>query len=325
MPCQLSVGFPINQTGTGSRPSLPKGWQRPSCTRGTYSSCHFVRCGSARSLKLHSSELKRLSQGGRDGPFLSQDKGRQHTSSYVGMRQCITHQPEWSSCVTDKKKDPAEKHYSANKTGIWDSVWISRLTEAGREVMYLIIEKPRQGWFSCGPARLSPRSCVWAAEGGERGGSVPGPTGTLHPSATDPLDGACMYKRCPEKLALLQSTTTHTIGQLFREMQFCMMVSTSPHQHPHYRNCCWFALAPACSDWSQNLQAAAADANKPATATVSTISPGASHPPPGCHFWFCSPLAQAICIRCPCRVRTQPSFLSQDFAHSESKLLPVSW
>lgn len=28
-------------------------------------------------------------------------------------------------------------------------------------------------------------------------------------------------------------------------MQFCTMVSTSRRQHPHYRNCCWFALAPA--------------------------------------------------------------------------------
>ena len=152
-----------------------------------------------------------------------------------------------------------------------------------------------------------------------------GPTGALHPLSTDPPDGACTYRRCPEKPALLLPTATHTIGQLFGEMQFCMTVSTSPHQHPHYRSCCWFAPAPMCSGWGQGLQAAAADANKPATTTVSTISPGASHPPPGCHFWFCSPLAQTICIRWLCRARTEPSFLSQDFAHSESKLLPMSW
>jgi len=93
-----------------------------------------------------------------------------------------------------------------------------------------------------------------------------------------------MSWRHPEKLALLPTTAKRPIGQLFGEKQFCMMASTPPHQHPHHRNGCWFAPAPACSGWGQGLQAEAEDANKPATAAISTISPGDSHPPPGCHF-----------------------------------------
>lgn len=102
------------------------------------------------------------------------------------------------------------------------------------------------------------------------------------------------------------ATATHTIRQLFRRMQFHAMVSTSPHHHPHYRNCCWFAPGPVCEGW--DLQAAAEDANNPATATVSTVSPGASRPPPGCHVRFCSPLALTICIRCLCKVKTEARF-----------------
>lgn len=70
----------------------------------------FVRCDSARSLKLHRSELKSLSQHERDRLFLSRDKRRQRTSMYVGIRPCIRRQPEWSgaqspsSCIIDKKK-----------------------------------------------------------------------------------------------------------------------------------------------------------------------------------------------------------------------------
>lgn len=111
-------------------------------------------------------------------------------------------------------------------------------------------------------------------------------------------------------------------------MQSCMIILTSPHQDTLYRNCCLFALAPACSGWGQGLQAVAAaatDTNKPATAIVSAISPRASPPPLGCQCWFCSLPAQTVCFHCPSRVRTQTRFLTQDFVHSECKLLPVSW
>lgn len=263
MSCQLSVGFPIKQAGTGSHSSLPKG---RDLARGTHSSSRFVRCDRARNFNLHPLELKRVSQGERDDLF------------YPRTRETTQLFSTWGQKTVHKMPDQKKK-----------KIQLKNLTQQIRETsgipcefqdwprlaeLYLIIEKPRQDCFCCSPALLSPPT-VSGLQGEARGLLSTASHRSPESPSTEPPARAWTYGRCPEEASLLLSTTTHTIHlTAIWEMQFCLMVLMSPHQHPRYRNCCCFAPAPVHSGWS--LQAAAVDANKAATVTISTISPWVS-------------------------------------------------
>lgn len=264
--------------------------------------------------------------------FYPRTRGDDTTSQYLGMRLCLRHQLEWSavqspsSCITDKNKkihlkniiQQIDRHLGFSVNFKTDRGWLRSNVFNYWEI------KTRLILLRSSPA-VSPQLCLGCRGRWEEGAWRWVPPESCTPQAwtlqTEPAHTGGTQKSwcscCPPP--------HRPSGSFSGRWGFAWWFRHSPHQRPHYRNRRRFAPSPVCSGWGQGLQAAAADANKPATAIVSTISPGASHPPPGCHFWFCSPLAHTICIRCLCRVRTEPSFLSQNFARSESKLIPFSW
>lgn len=127
------------------------------------------------------------------------------------------------SPAVQKNKNPAEKHYSASKRDIWDSVWIARLTKAGWDVFNYWETKTRLILLRSSLA-IPSQLCLGCRE--RWGGcSAPHPAGTQNPPAQSP-GRAWMYRRCTEEASICKWICIHCLSKDTAKLfttGFCML------------------------------------------------------------------------------------------------------